>query len=148
MDEQAITILRRMSWAGDTCPDGVECPAAGLLPDGDWITVGQPVTDPAVLRETGAGPGGAAVRTPPALWRGIPGHPAVAVAPHGDWITAGTLVTDPEILREARVGAGEAAVRTPRVHVLTPPLPEYLDYSDAGQDWGKFRRRIPPEVSA
>ena len=57
-------------------------------------------------------------------------------------------VTDPEILRQARVGAGEAAVRTPRVHVLTPPLTGYLDYSDAGQDWGKFRRRIPPEVSA
>ena len=150
MDEQAITItiLRRVSWTGDTCPDGVECPAAGLLPDGDWITVGQPVTDPAVLRETGAGPGAAAVRTPRALWHGISGHPAAELTPGGDWITAGMPVTDPEILRQARVGAGEAAVRTRRVRVLTPPLPDYLDYLDGGQDWGKFRRRIPPEVSA
>jgi hypothetical protein len=70
--EKKITIVRRVSWDGSSCPDGADCPAQISTNWGRRLTVGRLVTDPEVLRMLNLPPGEVAVETPDELWEATP----------------------------------------------------------------------------
>ena len=70
--EKKITIIRRVSWDGGTCPDGVDCPAQIATNWGKRLTVGRLVTDPEVLRMLNLPPGEVVIETPDELWEDTP----------------------------------------------------------------------------
>ena len=70
--EKKITIIKRVSWDGGACPDGVDCPAQISTNWGMRVTVGRVVTDPEVLSMLNLPPGEVAIETPDELWEGTP----------------------------------------------------------------------------
>lgn len=65
--KKGIVLINRVSGSGESCPDGVDCPAQWQTNWGKRITVGTPVTDPEVLAMLRLAPGEIAVETPDAL---------------------------------------------------------------------------------
>lgn len=67
-NEKKLVRLRRISWNGTVCPDGVDCPTQWQTTWGTQITQGRPVSDPEVLRMLNLPAHETAVETPNALW--------------------------------------------------------------------------------
>jgi hypothetical protein len=66
-NDKTIVLINRVSPRGESCPDGVDCPAQWQTNWGRRITVGALVTDPEVLAMLRLAPGEIAVETPDAL---------------------------------------------------------------------------------
>lgn len=71
-NDKKLTMIKRVSYEGGYCPDGVDCPTQWRTPWRTRITVGLPVTDPEILAMLNLPPGEIAVETPEALHEGQP----------------------------------------------------------------------------
>lgn len=62
-----ITMIKRVSADGASCPDGDTCPTLWRTDAGTWIVQGPPVTDPEVLRQVNLPEGEILVEVPGTL---------------------------------------------------------------------------------